>query len=235
MISTHAPRAGSDFCGQIKIVKGWNFNPRSPCGERRGISQATERTREFQPTLPVRGATRDSTAPLGHSPISTHAPRAGSDLTRPPKWRMQQKFQPTLPVRGATPTTFPRLTSGIFQPTLPVRGATIRFRGSRAGSQFQPTLPVRGATLSHHDAKHIPHISTHAPRAGSDMWLTRWSVSTTFQPTLPVRGATQSMGLSIVSPPYFNPRSPCGERLPHFFYDSDLLHISTHAPRAGSD
>ena len=34
-ISIHAPRAGSDF-GNITASKtGANFNPRSPCGERR--------------------------------------------------------------------------------------------------------------------------------------------------------------------------------------------------------
>ena len=57
----------------------------------------------FQPTLPVRGATRAS----GNNgdvvePISTHAPRAGSDTiwnaALPAIWA----FQPTLPVRGAT-------------------------------------------------------------------------------------------------------------------------------------
>ena len=33
----------------------------------------------------------------------------------------------------------------------------------------------------------------------------------------------------------FNPRTPCGVRLSHLLYDSDLLHISIHAPLAGCD
>mgnify|MGYP003274856076 CR=1 FL=1 len=56
-ISTHAPRAGSDFDQMEQVIN----------------------TLKFQPTLPVRGATdahRERDVP---SPISTHAPRAGSD------------------------------------------------------------------------------------------------------------------------------------------------------------
>ena len=33
-ISIHAPHAGSDAAGAVKIQKEGNFNPRSPCGER---------------------------------------------------------------------------------------------------------------------------------------------------------------------------------------------------------
>ena len=69
-------------------------------------------------------------------------------------------------------------------------------RPSRAGRgsrpvQFQSTLPVRGATRQQllHDMPQ--RISIHAPRAGSDM---------------PARSAPLSSS-------YFNPRSPCGERL----------------------
>ncbi len=35
-------------------------------------------------------------------------------------------------------------------------------------NQFQPTLPVRGATAAGEDPRAASHISTHAPRAGSD-------------------------------------------------------------------
>ena len=58
----------------------------------------------------------------------------------------------------------------------------------------------------------LAHISTHAPRAGSD-------------PTSPGPGWTS----------HFNPRSPCGERLVHAAAAASLVLISTHAPRAGSD
>ena len=56
-------------------------------------------------------------------------------------------------------------------------------------------------------------ISIHAPRAGSDY----------LQQDAPA------------APGYFNPRSPCGERLCPFRPPSGSCTISIHAPRAGSD
>ena len=57
-ISTHAPRTGSDSnSGTATCVNG-NFNPRSPHGERRKrIRQTGDCLSQFQPTLPARGAT----------------------------------------------------------------------------------------------------------------------------------------------------------------------------------
>ena len=79
-ISIHAPRVGSDFavssadslsydfnprspCGERHthpgscMPSGEHFNPRSPCGERRDRDSASCSTRRFQSTLPVWGAT----------------------------------------------------------------------------------------------------------------------------------------------------------------------------------
>ena len=102
VISTHAPRAGSDSqsgksegvrlyfnprspCGERHNLRHlsigmYDFNPRSPCGERQEISRHTPRRNQFQPTLPVRGATLGITQAYEKILISTHAPRAGSDL-----------------------------------------------------------------------------------------------------------------------------------------------------------
>ena len=56
-ISTHAPRTGSDEDETRHAATSGNFNPRSPHGERRGRGRAPRRPRG----------------------ISTHAPRTGSD------------------------------------------------------------------------------------------------------------------------------------------------------------
>ena len=124
LISTHAPRTGSDRTHPAGQPDRSDFNPRSPHGERRqrfqikpgnpAISTHAPRTgsdrdrdwlanfaRQFQPTLPARGATvrtyfrycacifqptlpaRGATAlgleDGGAKGISTHAPRTGSD------------------------------------------------------------------------------------------------------------------------------------------------------------
>ena len=101
-------------------------------------------------------------------------------------------FQPTLPVRGATALNLAQSQANQFQPTLPVRGATVQSSiRDVIDSQFQPTLPVRGATVRR-ARQHRQHreISTHAPRAGSDLAAMLGGCRAQFQPTLPVRGAT---------------------------------------------
>ena len=124
-ISIHAPRVGSDTGGDNNVdferafqstlpVRGstgaeegrsvilLDFNPRSPCGERRWYKIPDDSKNVFQSTLPVRGATpppcRARSIQCGFNPrspcgerlrefrtgsegggVSIHAPRAGSD------------------------------------------------------------------------------------------------------------------------------------------------------------
>ena len=59
----------------------------------------------FQPTLPARGATTGKLELHFDKPISTHAPRTGSDSAAVKPNSYAAKFQPTLPARGATITT----------------------------------------------------------------------------------------------------------------------------------
>ena len=67
------------------------------------------------------------------------------------------------------------------------------------------------------------------------MWQ-RGSLGTAgFQSTLPLRGATASREKSPCGTPYFNPRSPCGERPQRISRFWRALNISIHAPLAGSD
>ena len=168
-ISTHAPRAGSDLPFLLNLQKHKYFNPRSPCGERRSSSY---------PDVIV-------------NCISTHAPRAGSDGDIRSPTLTGRIFQPTLPVRGATrknPIPRPRLLISTHAP----RAGSDRVLADTYHDTllFQPTLPVRGATI-------MP-VCMCIPSA--------------FQPTLPVRGATNGAVLFITVIINFNPRSPCGER-----------------------
>ena len=80
-ISIHAPSAGSDGRSDSRVLDSENFNPRSPCGERRENRQKQQKTLKFQSTLPVRGATYLAGMIIFHQQISIHAPRAGSDPT----------------------------------------------------------------------------------------------------------------------------------------------------------
>ena len=100
-ISIHAPRVGSDTSSVFSPRFPTDFNPRSPCGERPLPSKWWTTSHAFQSTLPVWGATTDTT-------------RRSLSIT----------FQSTLPVWGATPEPVDVGLLAKFQSTLPVWGAT---------------------------------------------------------------------------------------------------------------
>ena len=78
-ISTHAPRTGSDQALQFVGRKYSDFNPRSPHGERPLTARESADGHGFQPTLPARGATIVATPshPVNHhfNPRSPHGER----------------------------------------------------------------------------------------------------------------------------------------------------------------
>ena len=191
----------------------------------------------FQSTLPAGGATHSKASGGGKPGISIHAPRGGSDLRRGECTRLPKQFQSTLPAGGATHSK----ASGGGKPGISIhapRGGSDLRRGecTRLPKQFQSTLPAGGATTSNVDTspetsifqstlpaggatrigKRIPtrnHISIHAPRGGSD--------------------CPPGTGQGRI--PYFNPRSPRGERPYHNSPGCPSPVISIHAPRGGSD
>ena len=81
-ISIHAPRVGSDASAWSKVSSGADFNPRSPCGERRCIWWDWRSKNHFNPR-----------SPCGERPQCEIC------------IRLREVFQSTLPVWGATPTT----------------------------------------------------------------------------------------------------------------------------------
>ena len=211
LISTHAPRAGSDRPPAGWSPSGSYFNPRSPCGERQAAHAAGKWPDGFQPTLPVRGATsrpynstrrylyfnprspcgerRHALCVSGFQIISTHAPRAGSDRFL---WRDY--------MTKIISTHAPRAGSDISAGHVGVvRGISTH-------------APRAGSDVGDQGQAHDEGISTHAPRAGSDLEV------------VPV------LRLNIIST--HAPRA--GSDFSSRKY-SRMNPISTHAPRAGSD
>ena len=146
-ISIHAPRAGSDQVGfEYPLIPSY-FNPRSPCGERRG----------YQPAF-------DGTAD-----ISIHAPRAGSDYVFP-GWKISRKISIHAPRAGSDGLSGQIVISYYeFQSTLPVRGATLsNVLILSMVVDFNPRSPC-GERRKLRSIKRLrDKISIHAPRAGSD-------------------------------------------------------------------
>ena len=166
---------------------------------------------KFQPTLPLRGATRilrDPTcpyrgfnprSPCGERPddhshwgvigVSTHAPLAGSDHVRQSRVaRLAVSTHAPLAGSDAAPATrAPRVDSG-FNPRSPCGerpyavNARIRFDG-----RFNPRSPC---------GERRADCRTRATRA------------TWFQPTLPLRGATEEQCAAAAAKSVFQPTLP---------------------------
>ena len=102
-ISIHAPREGSDHHKGVDNIVHWNFNPRSPRGERHLRISGHLSAQDFNPRSP-RGERRNVLLiPVDGKFISIHAPREGSDFPSGLAIYAMLAFQSTLPARGATP------------------------------------------------------------------------------------------------------------------------------------
>ena len=216
-VSTHAPLAGSDeYIGRDHPVAYYGFNPRSPCGERLAhMGGNPARGFEFQPTLPLRGATEGRVA----------------------IYHFGSSFQPTLPLRGATGATWwPRPIRACFNPRSPCGERHIAAIGIMAHLTVSTHAPLAGSDHPHDPVQYGHRVSTHAPLAGSDgAPLGRLAVAAGFNPRSPC-GERPTPSPRLGRPTCrFNPRSPCGERLVRTRFDLKYRLVSTHAPLAGSD
>ena len=210
----------------------------------------------FQPTLPARGATRprrrnccapsyfNPRSPHGErqtgklelhfdKPISTHAPRTGSD----PRFRVlfshSFQFQPTLPARGATIFSVVMFFVLLISTHAPRTGSDlVVVMVMVVSSSFQPTLP-HGERL--YRAKQASPAQNFNPRSrtGSDLGQpVREPQRKQFQPTLP-HGERPQKRLLRADLLYFNPRSRTGSDDGKDYIDADTI-ISTHAPARGA-
>ena len=213
----------------------------------------------FQSTLPARGATYRVADERYSEEISIHAPRTGSDCAGRNGRTEQQDFNPRSP-HGERPGPHSTNKNAIsFQSTLPARGATQGRRRAREGLQisihaprtgsdrflsvassttgaFQSTLPARGATR-HQLPVFLPQtISIHAPRTGSDgEAVDSLRAVRDFNPRSPHGERPVRRRPAPCRRWNFNPRSPHGERLNIARHTQEIIVISIHAPRTGSD
>ena len=191
------------------------FNPRSPCGERLFAMGSPPQNRSISIHAPRVGSDSDWDAQLCRTQeISIHAPRVGSDKSAAPVGAPATHFNPRSPCGERRNHVCRPWDSRNFNPRSPC--------GERQGIP-QNFLVDR-------------QISIHAPRVGSDVLIAiLMPPRNIFQSTLPVWGATSSSRGQRYKGFYFNPRSPCGERLDSARANAEQTKISIHAPRVGSD
>ena len=167
-ISIHAPRAGSDLRDALNVLHLCNFNPCSPCGERRWPPKRMSDLRYFNPCSPCGERHALGFEIVRHVYFNPCSP-CGERL---PACRMGShypQFQSMLPVRGATlggcEKGYPRRIS-IHAPRA---GSDICLKAfTFDGYNFNPCSPC-GERLRFAENQQICFlISIHAPRAGSD-------------------------------------------------------------------
>ena len=102
LISTHAPLAGRDLSFPWLNVNIVYFNPRAPCGARLKQQGYNKKNKTFQPTRPLRGATRRIDLCFDVIIFQPTRPLRGATDAQAAAGEGQTKFQPTRPLRGAT-------------------------------------------------------------------------------------------------------------------------------------
>ena len=179
------------------MLRGWTFwcecyfNPCSPCGERLARRAARSSPGYFNPRSPCGERLAAQADKHGNTGISIHAPLAESDSAR---------------------TRCPSISTH-FNPRSPCGERLQHFQRDRSHTIFQSTLPLRRATKSWNDWQALAEISIHVPLAGSDGCFLGLLLAADISIHVPLVGSDGKAGRRCTVSTYFNPRSPCGERL----------------------
>ena len=219
----------------LRSNRGLDFNPRSPDGERHGIARHRPRSPRFQSTLPGWGATATEMTTAYTCVISIHAPRMGSDR-RDGRPRTRIVISIHAPRMGSDRRIRPVGCDRSISIHAPRMGSdTSAILPSIVVVSFQSTLPGWGATVPVMPWDAGTRISIHAPRMGSDCGVPFLGyVLPYFNPRSP-DGERLTVKTYIVRIRHFNPRSPDGERPDYRHSAGQVRYISIHAPRMGSD
>ena len=189
-ISIHSPHAGRDSQAWCKLA-WFNFNPLSPCGERR------------------------SSSVLHACQISIHSPHAGRDWLPIVLHFNLLIFQSTLPMRGETGLWY-KVLVGYISIHSPHAGRDRKpLCMEPAEERISIHSPHAGRDMTFQCLHRDLEISIHSPHAGRDATANDVPASTRyFNPLSPCGERPGSTQTSACDPANFNPLSPCGERLP---------------------
>ena len=228
-------------CGERRFsikrsLPGNYFNPRSPCGERLGWASPINRPMRFQSTLPLRGTT--VTGERAKRSPQYFNPRSPCGERRVPFYFLigLMLFQSTLPLRGTTIATVKPTGTAIISIHAPLAGNDHDgIYHTVSGEYFNPRSPC-GERPAHARWRPTPcYFNPRSPCGERRLEPFSNCGRMVFQSTLPLRGTTwQNLRRAPVHAD-FNPRSPCGERLIVAVALERLFAISIHAPLAGND
>ena len=166
-------------------------------------------------------------------------------------------FQSTRPMRSATQSRCGYFLFPPFQSTRPVRGATEKVKGGALRGIVSIHAPRVGRDFRDLIQRGLYGVSIHAPRVGRDRQalcgVCLYGVSIhaprvgrdfrdliqrgLYGVSIHAPRVGRDDGLPRCSPPSvcFNPRAPCGARLPSTHIRPHFFFVSIHAPRVGRD
>ena len=175
-----------------------DFNPRTPCGVRRGRIFSQPDIQRFQSTHPLRGATkRNSENSQENGDFNPRTPCGVRQRRRTPP-PVPSHFNPRTPC-GVRPGT---AAGGVAPPYISIHAP---LAGCDLPQTSTPT--AQGA------------ISIHAPLAGSDRVGQHAGVGVGISIHAPLAGCDTWTTPSPLTRRYFNPRTPCGVR--HGWYNGE--------------
>ena len=213
LISIHAPRAGSDPTPSPRTGRiGISIHAPRAGSDLRSMPSSIS-AREFQSTLPVRGATLSFLLMIvSLYQISIHAPRAGSDLPVSQQFSSPRAISIHAPRAGSDLSVMSNVSKSLY---------------------FNPRSPCGERQAGKKYFVIASGISIHAPRAGSDgLCGNSFDYDRHFNPRSPC-GERRGNGGSAVG--IGQARSPCGERPRTRPTTTPPRQLGKHAPRAGSD
>ena len=148
------------------------FNPRAPCGARRGLLTVTVKFADLV-SIHAPRAGRDQLAAGGHAHayvVSIHAPRAGRDVLRPELSGLVALVSIHAPRAGRDPC--PTRASGpsprCFNPRAPCGARQHEHARDRKRDHVSIHAPRAGRDVPAQGAGSRHSVSIHAPRAGRD-------------------------------------------------------------------
>ena len=168
--------------------------------------------------------------------ISTHAPRTGSDICRSKSSDWNRNFNPRSP-HGERPMQRVAQTGvAVFQPTLPARGATLALIHVHTSKHISTHAPRTGSDAARPGGHFCCFISTHAPRTGSDVYTPDSFAAMIAISTHAPRTGSDTPSLPITrQSTAFQPTLPARGATLTAKKEESAVKISTHAPRTGSD
>ena len=238
--------------------EAYRFNPRTPCGVRRGVLNCAVLAVQFQSTHSLRSATLSATALQSSMTVSIHALLAECDRPGRPGHDKCVGFNPRTPCGVRQGMTRKRATMTCFNPRTPCGVRLLLAEYEQAVDVVSIHALLAECDFFTRPGEWEELVSIHALLAECDLSLAAsLALTTQFQSTHSLRSATVTAAgetetimvsihallaecdpvpLKISSAGNgFNPRTPCGVRQSDCGSYQDFCIVSIHALLAECD